>query len=233
MHAVFLPARVMPRTGMDDVATEDKENGDETGQKQDVFVNFNVSPKCKVMKSYKFCRTCGCAEITGAWGNGSVVKVSSTAQNTQHSSSVQSLVAEDPSVRQSDREVGRPACENHTTMKAILKVVQGHVHTCTLQALGIHDAIIPQDIMLTASKDILFTKPQSAGSKAMTPLPPSPRTDTEDKVRCDIRRQRIHRWIAFVSVLATFPFVPSLKKAPDKPRHLPSYSTMCLRKFQN
>lgn len=49
----------------------------------------------------------------------------------------------------SHREVGRPACENHTTMEAILKVVQGHVHTCTLQALGVQDPVIPQDIMLT------------------------------------------------------------------------------------
>ena len=50
-------------------------------------------------------------------------------------------------------EVGRPACKNHTTMEAVLKVVQGHVHTRTLQALGVHDPIVPQDVVL-AGKDV-------------------------------------------------------------------------------
>lgn len=51
------------------------------------------------------------------------------------------------------REVGRPACENHTAMEAVLKVVQGHVHTRTLQALGVHDPVVTQDIML-AREDV-------------------------------------------------------------------------------
>lgn len=50
-------------------------------------------------------------------------------------------------------EVGGPACENHTAVEAVLKVVQGHAHPRALQALGVHDAVVAQHVVL-AREDV-------------------------------------------------------------------------------